>query len=61
MGKALLIKATGAVGILLVLCAYILLWISPDTLIDEVIIRTRVAIVINITGSLMVVYYLYKK
>ena len=61
MGKALLIKATGAVGILLVLCAYILLWISPDTIIDEVIIRTRGAIVINITGSLMVVYYLYKK
>ncbi len=61
MGKALLIKATGAVGILLVLCAYILLWISPDTSIFEVIIRTRVAIVINITGSLMVVYYLYKK
>ncbi len=61
MGKALLIKATGAIGILLVLCAYILLWISPDTGIGEVIIRTRVAIVINITGSLMVVYYLYKK
>ncbi len=61
MGKALLIKATGAVGILLVLCAYSLLWISPDTGIGEVIIRTRGAIVINITGSLMVVYYLYKK
>ena len=61
MVKALLIKATGTFGILLVLCAYILLWISPDTLIDEVIIRTRVAIIINITGSLMVIYYLYKK
>ncbi len=61
MGKALLIKATGVVGILLVLNAYILLWISPDTLIAEVMIRTRVAIIINITGSLMVIYYLYKK
>jgi hypothetical protein len=61
MGKALLITATGVVGILLVLCAYILLWISPDTGIAEVIVRTRGAIIINFSGSLMIFYYLYKK
>lgn len=61
MRKALLIKLTGIIGILLVLAGYYLFWISPDTEMSEVIRRTRYAIVFNLSGGLMVVFYLYRR
>lgn len=61
MRKALLIKLTGIIGILLVLSGYYLFWISPDTEMSEVIRRTRYAMVLNLSGGIMVVYYLYKR
>ncbi len=61
MRKALLIKLTGIIGILLVLVGYYLFWISPDAEMSEVIRRTRYAIVLNLSGGLMVVFYFYKR
>ena len=61
MNKVLLRRAIGITGALLVLCGYWLFWISPDAELEEVIFRTRTAIVMNLTGAVFVVYYLFKK
>lgn len=57
----ILTKIVGLGGMLLVLYAYYLLWLSPDAEFGEVIFRTRAAIVLNLSGGLMVLFYLYKK
>ena len=61
MNKALLNIAIGITGIVLVLCGYYLIWLSPDAELEEVIFRTRTAIVMNLFGAIFVVYYLYKR
>ncbi len=57
----LLSRVIGVTGALLILCGYWLLWISPDAELEEVILRTRIAIVMNLFGSIFVIYYLFKK
>jgi hypothetical protein len=61
MNKVLLSRAVGITGTLLILCGYWLLWISPDAELEEVILRTRISIVMNLSGAVFVVYYLFKK
>lgn len=61
MNNVILIRIIGITGVLLVVGAYYLLWISPDTEMSEVIRRTRYAIVLNLSGGLMVVFYLYRR
>ena len=61
MNKALLNIIIGIAGIVLVLCGYYLLWLSPDAKLEEVIFRTRIAVVMNLFGAIFVVYYLYKR
>ena len=61
MNKVLLNKAIGITGVLLVLCGYYMLWLSPDAELNELIIRTRIAIVMNLFGAIFVIYYLYKR
>ncbi len=61
MYKTLFIRLTGIIGLALVLCGYYLFWISPDTEISKVIMRTRIAIIVNLLGNMMVVFYLYKR
>jgi hypothetical protein len=61
MFRTILIKAAGVVGILIILYAYYLFWIPEGIELQEVIIRTRIAIILNLVGNLMVVFYLYKR
>ncbi len=61
MNKALLNIVIGVTGIVLILCGYYLLWLSPDAELEEVIFRTRTAIVMNLFGAILIVYYLYKR
>ncbi|MEW6599585.1 MAG: hypothetical protein AB1499_01305 [Nitrospirota bacterium] len=61
MSWNLFIKIIGIAGAALILCGYYMLWISPDTELNEVIIRTRYAIVSDLSGALMMVFYLYKR
>lgn len=57
----ILTKIVGLGGMLLVLYAYYLLWLSPDAEFGKVIFRTRAAIVLNLSGGLMILFYLYKR
>ncbi len=61
MNKALLNIVIGITGIVLVLCGYYLLWLSLDAELEEIIFRTRTAVVMNLFGAIFIVYYLYKK
>ncbi|MBI5056734.1 MAG: hypothetical protein HZB61_08980 [Nitrospirae bacterium] len=61
MYRTIFIKLTGIIGLALVLCGYYLFWISPDTQMGEVIRRTRTAILVNLIGNIMIVFYLYKR
>lgn len=61
MNRVLLIRLLGLAGFLMVLGGYWLLWISPDAELEEVIIRTRIAIVMNLSGAICAVYYLFRK
>jgi len=59
--KPILGQVTGVLGMMLILGGYYLLWISPGTEPVEVILRTRIAIVMNLSGAVLFIYYLYKK
>lgn len=61
MNRALFIRLLGLAGFLLFLGGYCLLWISPDAELEEVIVRTRIAIIMNLSGAICVVYYLFRK
>ena len=61
MYRAFFIRLIGITGLLLVLYGYYLFWISPDTEISTVIMRTRIAITVSLLGNIMVVFYLYKR
>jgi hypothetical protein len=61
MYRAFFIRLIGITGLLLVLYGYYLFWISPDTEISTVIIRTRIAITVSLLGNIMVVFYLFKR
>lgn len=61
MSKFLLFRLIGFVGVVLVLGGYYLFWISPDTEISAVIMRTRIAIIVTLLGNIMVIFYLYKR
>jgi hypothetical protein len=56
-----LIILTGFVGALLLFISYYLLWIDPQTELEDVIIRTRIAIITSTAGSILSVYYMFKK
>jgi len=61
MYRAFFIRLIGITGLLMVLYGYYLFWISPDTEISTVIIRTRIAITVSLLGNIMVVFYLFKR
>lgn len=61
MNNVLLNKLILIAGIILIFSGYCLLWISPDAELEEVIFRTRAAVVMNLFGAIFVVYYLYKR
>ncbi|MBI5740909.1 MAG: hypothetical protein HZA16_09320 [Nitrospirae bacterium] len=61
MKKYFLLRFAGFLGMLLVLCAYYLFWISPDAQIDEAIGRTRIAVFLNLMGNVMIIFYFYKR
>jgi len=61
MYRAFFIRLIGITGLLMVLYGYFLFWISPDTEISTVIIRTRIAITVSLLGNIMVVFYLFKR
>lgn len=61
MTNVILLRIIGITGVLFVMGAYYLLWISPDTELSDVIRRTRYAIVLNLSGGLMVIFYLYRR
>ena len=61
MYRAFFIRLIGITGLLLVLYGYYLFWISPDTEISTVIMRTRIAITVSLLGNIMVVFYLFKR
>ena len=61
MYRAFFIRLIGITGLLMVLFGYYLFWISPDTEISTVIIRTRIAITVSLLGNIMVVFYLFKR
>jgi len=52
---------TGLAGGLLLFITYYLLWIDPQTELEDVVIRTRMAIVTSIAGSTCSVYYMLRK
>lgn len=54
-------KLIGIAGIICILTGYYLLWVPVETDLGEVIVRTRLAIMINLFGSIMVLFYLYKR
>jgi hypothetical protein len=55
------LKLVGLSGILLILGGYYLLWVPVEAELYEVIYRTRIAIMMNLFGSIMAIYYLYKR
>jgi len=59
--KYALITLTGLTGALLIIITYYLLWIDPQTELEDVIIRTRIAIITSMTGSILSVLYMYKR
>ncbi|UCH81072.1 MAG: hypothetical protein JSW20_00285 [Nitrospiraceae bacterium] len=56
-----LITLTGLIGALLLIITYYLLWIDPQTELEDVIIRTRMAIITSMVGSILSVYYMFMK
>ncbi len=54
-------KVIGITGILCILIGYYMLWVPLDAGLSEVVIRTRFAIIINLCGSALVLFYLYKR
>jgi hypothetical protein len=56
-----LVTLTGITGALLLFITYYLLWIDPQTELEDVVIRTRMAILTSIAGSICSVYYMFKK
>ena len=56
-----IVKIIGIAGILLVLGGYYLLWVPVDAELNEVILRTRIAIMMNLFGCVMVLLYMYKR
>lgn len=61
MYAAIFVKLTGLTGLVLILFAYYLFWVSPDMEINMVISRTRAAILFSILGNIMVMFYLFKR
>jgi hypothetical protein len=54
-------KLVGISGVLLIIGGYYLLWVPVEAELYEVIYRTRIAIMMNLFGSIMAIYYLYKR
>lgn len=54
-------KVVGISGVLLILGGYFLLWVPVEAELYEVIYRTRIAIIMNLFGGIMAIYYLYKR
>lgn len=56
-----LITLTGLTGAILLFISYYLLWIDPQTELEDVIIRTRIAIITSMAGSILSVFYMFKR
>ena len=54
-------KIIGILGILLILCGYYLLSVSPDTELEEVIKKVRVGILIILIGDIALVFSIAKR
>ena len=54
-------KTIGILGILLILCGYYLLSVSPDIELNEVIKRVRVGILIILIGDIALVFAIAKR
>ena len=52
---------TGIVGAILLAGTYYLLWIGPQTGLEDVIMRTRTAMFTGMLGSAMCVFYVIKR
>jgi len=59
--KYALTTLIGLTGAILLFTTYYLLWIDPQTELEDVVIRTRMAIITSIAGSICSVYYMFKK
>jgi len=56
-----LAKIIGILGILLILCGYYLLSVSPDTELEEVIKKVRVGILVILIGDIALVFAIAKR
>ncbi len=54
-------RLIGITGLILILYGFNMLWISPDAELSEVVTRTETAICLSLAGSVMIVFYLYKR
>lgn len=54
-----IIKIIGIAGVLLILCGYYLLGVSPDAEFDVVIRRARGGIVLTLIGAIMVLFCIW--
>ena len=54
-------KIIGILGILLILCGYYLLSVSPDTELEEVIKKVRVGILVILIGDIALVFAIAKR
>jgi len=54
-----IIKIIGIGGVLLILCGYYLLGVSPDAEFDVVIRRSRAGIALTLIGAIMVLLYMW--
>jgi len=61
MIRYVLITCTGLIGVFLIILTYALLWIAPETELENVIMRTRIASVTSMLGSVLCVIYLFKR
>ena len=52
---------TGIVGVMLLAGTYYLLWVDPQTELEDVIMRTRTAMFTGMLGSAMCVFYVIKR
>jgi len=61
MVNYVLMKLTGITGVMLLAGTYYLLWIDPQTELEDVIMRTRTAMFTGMLGSAMCIFYVCKR
>ena len=56
-----LMTLTGIIGAMLLAGTYYLLWIDPQTELEDVIMRTRTAMFTGMLGSALCIFYILKR